>query len=774
VNSWSIGLLGEWNIDLLGEWNIDPVGGTWFTLTVAALLILVMLVGPASNRLSRQKRATLFALRGVTALLLLLAMWRPTLVTTETQRLPGSLVLLLDNSRSMQISDSVGNTSRWSALKSVLGEAREQLAELAETWDIKLYQFGETTVVVKFTGGEINLPEEPDGPQTAIGSALEDVLEREAQQRIAAVLLLSDGAQRAFAPRDVQPQTVVRRLAIDNIPLYTFTLGKPALGLQSDLRVEDLLVDDVVFAETPITVQASISADGYANQTYKVRLLWETPEGEMEVVDTRQVRIDNQRRISVPLTYTPIQAGEYKVSVQIDSPAGELATSNNSQSTFVSVRKGGINVLYLAGASRIGGHPGIEPRFIRSALAAHADLNVRYELLNYRKTRIDLRTMLEESNTDVYLLADVDVNALGIPTWTKIAEAVDRGAGLAMLGGFHSFGPGGFGRSPLAPLLPVNIGRAERQNFGEPLRSDMHVRGPLQFSPVPLGDSLHPILRLQDQNNKDIDWAALPALDGANRLERSLLKPNAQVLATSADAANWPLLVAGAWGEGRTLAFAADSTWHWQLEGFGDVHRRFWRQLVMWLARKDDTDSEAVWVRLDGRRYQRGSRVDFSLGAASTEGEPLATTSFDVQMTLPDGSTSPVRPSRRGETLVGNFTKTTLPGDYLVTVSATDHGQLLGTAQARFTVPDLDMELDQPAAEPTLMKALAGITAEAGGAGLAPEELASLLEKLKSRTQEFEEEIETEQSLWDTWPMLLSLVGLLSCEWFLRKRWGLV
>ena len=73
-------------------------------------------------------------------------------------------------------------------------------------------------------------------------------------------------------------------------------------------------------------------------------------------------------------------------------------------------------------------------------------------------------------------------------------------------------------------------------------------------------------------------------------------------------------------GDGRTAALAVDSTWHWQMEGFGEVHRRFWRQLVLWLAKKDETAGERVWVRLDQRRYQQGSRVDFTLGAEDDAG----------------------------------------------------------------------------------------------------------------------------------------------------------
>lgn len=762
------------------QWSVDPVGGPWFAGAVALLVLAALVIGPSGKKLSRRRRSTLLALRAGTALLLLFAMWRPTLVATETRKLPGSLIIMADSSRSMQVTDSLGNESRWDAIKSLFSAATDQFAELSETWDIKLYQFDETSTPIKLVDGVPEMPDAPEGPQTAIGSSLQEVLDREAQQRVVAVLLMSDGAQRAFAPRDVPPQTVVRRLAVDEIPLFTFTLGKPALGLQSDLRVDDLLANDTVFAETPITIRATLGADGYANQTYKVQLLWETLEGEMEVVDTREIQIENnQRRIPISLSHTPMKPGEYKVSVQIvdksgNWPEGELVTSNNSQSTFVSVLKGGVNVLYLVGATRIGGGPSIEPRFVRSALAAHADINVRYDLLNYRKKRLDIRAALDEGKYDVFLLGDVDVTALNNISWAKIADAVEDGAGIAMLGGFHSFGPGGYRGSELEPLLPIRMGRAERQNFGEPPRQDMHIAGPLRMTPVQTAGNIHPIMRLASDPPTSDDWSELPPLDGANRFERAQVKPSAQVIAETVGAGRRPLLVTSAWAKGRTLAFAGDSTWRWPMEGFVDAHQRFWRQLVMWLASKDDTDGQSVFVRLDGRRYQRGSRVNFSMGAFNEQREPLTNAKFDVQVEGPDGETYPLSSSRRGDKQVANFSETAKPGDYRVTVSATDDGNLLGTAQARFTVPDRDMELDQPAAEPTLLASLADITADAGGQGLAPEEFPDLLEQLKSRTTEFEEEIRQQQSLWDTWPVFLGLVGLLGTEWFLRKQWGLV
>lgn len=757
------------------SWSADPVGGWWFTLAVAIGLALVLTIGPRGKKLSPRQRTILTTLRAVTALLLLIAMLRPTLVTTETQRLPGSLLLLADSSRSMTIKDAHGDRSRWEALKASLASAKDEFAELAEAWDLKLYRFDENTTPIGFDDGEFQLPEEADGSQTALGAALDDMLERESQQRIVAVLVMSDGAQRAFAPRDEPPQIPAERLATERIPLYMFTYGKPSLALQSDVRVDDLLVNNVLFAETPATVQATVTADGFVNQSVKVQLLWENSDGEMVAVDTRQLTIDSNRpQVPVSLNYAPREPGEYKVSVAIEPPEGEVATANNTQSTFVTVAKGGINILYLVGAQRVGGGPGIEPRFVRSALSSYPDQHVRYELINYRRQQLDLREQLREGKFDVFLIGNVDSMGLNEETWQQIANEVAQGAGLAMLGGFHSFGPGGFRNTPMDDVLPILIGPAERQNFGETVRQDMHLAGPVRMFVTGAGKMLHPMFQLDEETAARLDWKMLPELDGANRFDRRALKPNAAVVAEADDPQRSPLIVVGAWGEGRTAAVAFDTTWRWQMEGFGELQHRFWRQLVLWLSRKDDTGGEDVFVRLDQRRYQRGSRVEFSVGALDKNREMISDTKFTVEVVKPDGTKAPVTVARRGDDWIGSFEEANLPGDYQINVTTTAGQGIIGSAKARFTVPDRDMELDQPAAEPTYMASLANLTADAGGAGLAPEELPELLARLKDRAKEFQEEISMERSLWDSWPMLVSLVGCLSAEWYLRKRWGMV
>ncbi len=72
------------------------------------------------------------------------------------------------------------------------------------------------------------------------------------------------------------------------------------------------------------------------------------------------------------------------------------------------------------------------------------------------------------------------------------------------------------------------------------------------------------------------------------------------------------------------------------------------------------------------------------------------------------------------------------------------------------------------------MESLAQTTHAAGGERISPEELPQLCERLKKLPHELEVPVETKETPWDKPYFLLLVVGLLSTEWFFRKKWGLV
>ena len=79
-----------------------------------------------------------------------------------------------------------------------LADAKPALAKLARDFEVKAYAFDAEAHPLVVEKGEISLPDQPEGRQTAIGSTLDDVLRREAGKRLLGVILLSDGAQRAI------------------------------------------------------------------------------------------------------------------------------------------------------------------------------------------------------------------------------------------------------------------------------------------------------------------------------------------------------------------------------------------------------------------------------------------------------------------------------------------------------------------------------------------------------------------------------------------------
>ena len=344
----------------------------------------------------------------------------------------------------------------------------------------------------------------------------------------------------------------------------------------------------------------------------------------------------------------PPQPGAYKLTVRAAEQPGELVTKNNQLSAFVRVLEGGVKVLYVEGELRL------EQKFLRRSLDAAQDMELDFLWLAERGRETpstELADKLAGGQYDAFLLGDVDAAVVGQADLTLLAKAVEQGKGLALLGGYHSFGPGGYGDSPLADVLPIQIDRLERQDFDAPIRRDLHLDGPLQLIPV----RPHPVLSLSADGDPLAQWKRLPPLAGANRFFGVKDAAGTRVIAESEQ--GQPLLVVGQYGRGRVLAFAGDSTWRWWMQGFAAEHRRFWRQVVLWLVRRDELVQNDVWIKLAQRRFQPGARVAFSAGANSPAGEPIADATLQAQLLSPDGQRADLPLARDGDQWTGRSTK---------------------------------------------------------------------------------------------------------------------
>ena len=753
----------------------DPVWSLPVSLlTAIGLIVFVLLTYP--RRVRHQPpfwRRTLVALRVLTAIVLALAILRPELQWTKKDRKAAMLVMLGDRSRSMQTPDGPGNATRREVLLKTLKEAEPTIEKLKQEMEVRYHDFDR----------EPHAAEKPDptatGEQSAIGFALESILRDAQGQGLSGILLYSDGAQRGLPPYDVDPRAIARRLGELQIPIFPVAFGTTGTADTSlDLIVEDLLVDPYAFVKKTVPLRAKLRVLGAAGRKLTVRLLVEDPNtrkglksGELKIPPASKnaqpvVYLEPTRNadlIPVELSYIPDLPGEFKIRVEVESLEGEIKTANNARETLLTVRRGGIKVAYFDSL------PG-EQKYLR-LLNATDQVQLDWQPIRGGRQRelndIDPE-LFKRGQYDVYIIGDVPAKIIGPEMLRQLAVRVEEGAGLMMIGGHHSFGAGGYADTPLADLLPVAMRPGETVPEEE---IDPAARHAEELQLIPTASGLrHYVMRIESAEKNRAAWLELPPLDGANKL-----KPKNEfvdILAKSEDGI--PLLLTNEAGKARVMAFAGNTTWRWPLHGFRTAHQRFWRQMIFWLARKEDDQGQLVWVRIDPRNYLPGVPVRLAFGARSPDGTPLTDIDFDVSVTNPKEERQKLSAQRAGNEFTAQFTQTEHAGDYWVSVTAKSKNGLpiSDPVTSRFLVDERDLELDNPAADHALLAELASLT---GGHVVTPEQHAAFLERLLKEGLVRREETEiTRATLWDNWPFLLVFVTLIAIEWTLRKLRGLV
>ncbi|WP_293780336.1 glutamine amidotransferase [uncultured Aeromicrobium sp.] len=203
-----------------------------------------------------------------------------------------------------------------------------------------------------------------------------------------------------------------------------------------------------------------------------------------------------------------------------------------------------------------------------------------FEVTYIRGHEISLRfprTAEELDAFDVVVISDIGSNSFLLPDETflrsqkspnrlrLVADHVERGSGLVMVGGYLSFtgidAKGRFGMSPLADPLPVAmLPYDDRVEHSEGVQ-------------VQVCRPDHPVL-----GGTPSTW---PELLGYNKV---IAKPDSTVVARIGDD---PLLVVGEYGTGRTVAFASDLAPHWAPPEFLDWphYAGLWTSMLSWAAR---------------------------------------------------------------------------------------------------------------------------------------------------------------------------------------------
>ena len=721
--------------------TFDPIVHWSFVL---ALGIALVIFSWRTYRPGTRGRRFLLTIRALAILVLLGIMLRPSIVYIHQQQLSSTLLFIVDESRSMQLADETAGRTRWEAITKDIADAEAPLDKLKEKVNLRWFGFGSSLAE---SSKETILDAKPVEERTAIGEALDQVRRQMAGERVAGIIIMTDGTNTS----GISPLQVARQFRSTKTPIHTFGYGQEVISEQArDLIARSIRTNPTVFAKNRLPVTGEFDIAGFSNQPINVRLLFndvEQAKGEFRSPE-------DAKRLLTELQAVPLIPGDLKVTLEA-SAAGDRQTNNNSVSTWVTVLSGGISVLEIEGKYRFW-----EPKYVRWALDQSADIELsQVFLLNEGGARAKLPDeMIQPGRFDVIVLGDIASSQLSPDQITKIANLVkDRGAGLLMMGGYDSFGPGGWGETPLAGVLPVDVRAGDGQ-----------LQGQVPMIPTELG-LRHFIMRLANTPEANLDiWKQLRPLDGASQWAG--LKPAAQLLAESPK--KIPLLAAQNVGAGRTIAFAGDTTWRWRKDKTGiGHHARFWRQLILWLAKKEDAGSPSLKIALPTRRLALGQSLPVTVQAHEADGTKISKATVNATVETPDGKKVPLEIFAQGDGFQGTFWQTDSVGDFTLEVTGKAGDRDLGTTRVKFLVYSEDAESQQPAADLSLLQSIAKLT---DGEFHRHLELPEFLRSLDKKDLNLEVAQPVIVTLWDRWETLLLFLILMTIEWIARKRLGMV
>ncbi len=604
-----------------------------------------------------------------------------------------------------------------------------------------------------------------------LGICLLQILQAQRGRPTAAIILLTDGATTSGATLAEAAEFAGQR----KIPLFPVGIGNEAPP--RDAAVADLLTDDAVFVDDVLNFDFTVRSSGYdgIDATVQLRHL---ESGEVLAEQLVKLTADRVPQ-SVRLTHRPGEPGEITYVVEVLPLTGELNLENNRLLQRIDVRDSTIRVL-MAQA-----YPSYEYRALKDLLSRAVKSERNAELA------IELTTILQTADVehaeqdatarsdfpvtrdelmayDVVIFGDVDPTFVEPSIMGHLVDFVTvRGGGLILLNGAR-FTPQAYRDTPLAPLFPFSIESAVAP------APDLPLTAPFGIRPTPLGLET-PFLQVGDSSAAtERVWDDLDGMYWL--LETPDVKPAARVLATHPTRTNdrgdfLPAIVMQFVGAGKVVAHNVDETYFWSRHQVRrQYYDRYWLQLLRYLSRgKLLSDDRPLELGSDRNEYEPGEPVRITLRSAGgyeqLQGEPPALLMIEHE----EGERREVALAH--DPLRGIHAATVAdlkPGSHRIRLISPHVSPPPSTHTIRIVAPQGELrQLQMNAADLRLA------ARRTRGRYFSIHQPDNLLRYLPRGRQVPIESLPT-IPIWNSPALAALFVGLLTAEWLLRKRAGMV
>ena len=643
-----------------------------------------------------------WALRGLGALLVVGALAQPMYQSEDRTPLKDIVVLLIDQSASQTLLDRARTTENRTA---------EIEAALAARPNTQVHRI------------EVN--DGPDDTGSLLMTALSEQLSKLPSERIAGIILLSDGLLHdlELAPELPAPLHLMlsgkksdwdRRVTVKNAPAFAILDEEITLTL----RIED----SGAAPATPVIVPLIISVDGGPPQSYQVPL---------------------NQDLSLPITLP--HAGRNIIQFETPKVAGELTDRNNSALVQINGVRDRLRVLLVSGQPHAGG------RIWRNLLKSDSAVDlVHFTILRSPNKQdgvpVDELSLIPFPTRELFMEKIHDFDLIIFDRYKRrgilpalyldnVVDYVRNGGAVLVAAGPDFASANSLYRSPLSNILPAE---PTARVITKPLRPKLTAVG-----------QKHPVTA--NLSSDKTEW-------GRWLRQIEVTQKSGHILMSGAD--ERPLLILDRQGEGRVALLASDHAWLWH-RGFegGGPQRELLRRLAHWMMKEPDLEEETLTARAygDGLKIIRQSLQD---------------NIAPVTVTSPSGNKSLLN------------LKQTAPGRFEADLQTDELGlyRLIGNGQSSVVGlgPTAPREFEHTIATAELLKPL--ITSTGGGVIRMTVALPGLRDVRPGRKaagrgwigltprKAFETRDITQLALLPPWLVLLLIAGLITAGWLREGR----
>ena len=719
-------------------------------LGIIALVVVAFLCFMSWRRSPHSGRtAALEALRFFIAALVVMLLWQPEWRTVINPTTKPKIVILWDDSRSMQTLDAL--------LPPEFSEKNDEIVS-REDW-VKKALTSDLWTPLRSDGANVLTTQPFASPSdeglngTDLNTPVSDLLENENNLR--AVIILSDGDFNIGIP----PVGAAQKYRLRGVPLFTIPVG-------SEIRLPDLDLLKVTAptygivgenVQIPFTIRSSL--DRQVRTIVRLR-------DESGRERTKNIVLQPNAETYDSILWRLEKEGSSTLTLSIPVEDGELVSANNSHKFSIAGRPERLRVLIVETLPRW------EYRFLRNALQRDPGVELSCLLMRPELGVAEGKdyipkfpeTLEELSKYDVVFLGDVGV---GKDQLTKEQCEQIRGLVENQASGVV-FLPGSQGNqftlldTALADLMPVTLDEKNPKGFPENLATPLNLTTEGRTS-------LLTMLGNSEEENPEI-WRRLPGFFWHAPVIRA--KGGTEVLAVHANRrgpyGSVPLLVTKAAGSGKVLFMGIDSAWRWR-RGVEDLyHYRFWGQVARWMSyQRNMAAGQRVRLFFTPERPEPGATVTLNANAFDANGAPLKDGGVAIDITGPDGKSQRID-LQKNESEWGAYTgrfKIALPGAWKLRATASGASDL--PTDTTIIAQGVDIEKTGQPARPAVLEEMATVSR---GRSILPGQLPDLIEEINALPEP--RPIENRIPLWSHWATIAILVFLLGLFWIGRKLNG--